>query len=59
MSRADIRVEVDPARLRTVDAPEIRGSFKKFHAAANWKPVIPFEKILSDLLDFWREKECR
>ncbi len=28
----------------------------KFTAATGWKPGIPFEETLKDVLDFWRRQ---
>ncbi len=52
----DIRVEVDPSRLRAVDADLQVPDCTKFTAHTGWKPEIPFEKTMLDLLNYWREK---
>ncbi len=54
MSTADIRIEVDPDRVRPVDVPEIRGSHEKFTSETGWDPTIPFEQLLGDVLAYWR-----
>lgn len=54
LSAVDIRVETDPERVRPVDVPEYRGSHDKLTAATGWRPEIPFEKLLADLLEYWR-----
>lgn len=41
---------VDPARLRPVDLPELRGSHDALRSATGWEPAIPFERTLADLL---------
>lgn len=51
----DIRVEVDPARLRPSDTPRQQGDASKLHAATGWQPLIPFEQSLKDLLDYERQ----
>lgn len=51
-----IKVEVDPSRLRPIDADLQVPDMRKFEAHTGWKPVIPFEKTMSDLLNYWREK---
>jgi GDP-4-dehydro-6-deoxy-D-mannose reductase len=53
-STAPITVEVDPARLRPVDLPELRCDASKFRARTGWEPQIPFEQTLNDLLDYER-----
>ena len=55
-SRKDIRVEVDPQRLRPIDADLQVPDISKFHKHTGWKPEISFEKTMTDLLDYWR---CR
>lgn len=54
MSDIDIKVEVDPARLRPSDVPILQGDCSKFRADTGWKPEIPFEQTLRDILDYWR-----
>ncbi|QQG45251.1 MAG: GDP-mannose 4,6-dehydratase [Candidatus Sungiibacteriota bacterium] len=53
--RKDIRVEVDPKRLRPSDVTLQIPSIEKFTQATGWKPKIKFETTLRDTLDFWRE----
>ena len=55
-ARDTIRVEIDPDRLRPIDADLQVPNTAKFHAHTGWQPVIPFEKTLRDLLDYWRER---
>lgn len=50
----EIRIEVDPNRLRPSDVPILLGDYTKFNKLTGWKPEIPFEKTLEDLLDYWR-----
>ena len=54
--RNDIKVEVDPDRLRPIDADLQVPSTAKFEKHTGWKPEIPYEKTLRDLLDYWRER---
>ena len=51
-----IKVEVDPARLRPIDADLQVPDCSKFTAHTGWKPEIPYEKTMRDLLDYWRER---
>lgn len=50
----DIKVETDPERLRPIDADLQVPNTAKFEAVTGWKSVIPFEKTMVDLLDYWR-----
>lgn len=56
MAKIKIKVEVDPTRMRPSDIPILQGDCSKFRRQTGWKPKIPFEKTLSDLLNYWREK---
>jgi GDP-4-dehydro-6-deoxy-D-mannose reductase len=51
----DVRVETDPARLRPNDQPMVLGDPARLHAATGWTPEIGFERMLDDLIDYWRE----
>jgi GDP-mannose 4,6-dehydratase len=51
----NIRVEIDPARLRPSDVTLQIPCIDKFTAATGWKPEIKFDKTLEDLLNYWRE----
>jgi GDP-D-mannose dehydratase len=54
--KADIKVEVDPDRLRPIDADLQIPNTAKFEAHTSWKPEIPYQKTLRDLLEYWRER---
>jgi GDP-4-dehydro-6-deoxy-D-mannose reductase len=56
MTKAKIEVKQDPARLRPSDVPVLLGDNSKFVKATGWKPTIPFEQTLRDMLDFWRSR---
>jgi GDP-4-dehydro-6-deoxy-D-mannose reductase len=51
LARVPITVEVDPELLRPTDAPNVVGSNAKLAEHTGWQPELPFETILSDLLD--------
>jgi GDP-4-dehydro-6-deoxy-D-mannose reductase len=55
LSTAKVAVEMDPDRLRPSDVEILIGDSSKFRADTGWEPRIPFERTLSDLLDYWRE----
>ena len=50
----DLRIEVDPARLRPIDADLQVPDTSKFRSHTGWAPEIPFETTMKDLLDYWR-----
>lgn len=49
-----IQIMIDPERLRPIDADLQVPNTEKFSKHTGWKPVIPFEKTMKDLLDYWR-----
>lgn len=51
-----IKIEVDPERLRPIDADLQVPDTRKFEKHTGWKPEISFEKTMADLLDYWRDK---
>jgi GDPmannose 4,6-dehydratase len=52
----DIKVEIDPDRLRPIDADLQVPNTAKFEKHTGWKPEIPYEQTLRDLLDYWRDR---
>jgi len=57
MTKVKIEVREDPARLRPSDVPVLLGDHSKFTDRTGWKPSIPFEQTLKDMLEFWRRAE--
>lgn len=53
-TRKDITVETDPERLRPIDADLQVPDTSKFEGHTGWKPEIPFETTMNDLLNYWR-----
>ncbi len=54
-TRRDIKVEIDPNRLRPSDVTLQIPSIEKFTKETGWKPEIKFDKTLEDLLNYWRD----
>jgi len=54
--RADIAVETEQSRIRPLDADLQVPNTNKFKRHTGWEPLIPFEKTMQDLLDYWRDK---
>lgn len=54
-----IRVEIDPDRLRPIDADLQIPNTTKFRQHTGWKPEIPYETTLLDLLDYWRDRMAK
>jgi GDP-4-dehydro-6-deoxy-D-mannose reductase len=51
-----VRHEVEPARVRAHDVPEVRGSAARLREATGWQPEIPLERTVADALEAWRER---
>ena len=49
-----IKVETEESRLRPLDADLQVPDTAKFKKHTGWEPLIPFEKTMQDLLDYWR-----
>ncbi|MBI4130375.1 GDP-mannose 4,6-dehydratase [Candidatus Roizmanbacteria bacterium] len=56
MSKKQITVAQDEKRMRPSDVELLLGDSTKFRNKTGWKPEIPFEKTLEDLLQYWRER---
>jgi GDP-4-dehydro-6-deoxy-D-mannose reductase len=56
MTNAKIEVRQDPARLRPSDVPVLLGDCSRFRNETGWKPEIPFEQTLRDMLEYWRAR---
>jgi GDP-mannose 4,6-dehydratase len=55
----EIRIELDPDRLRPIDADLQVPDTSKFSAHTGWRCEIPFETTMRDLLDYWRMRVGR
>jgi GDP-4-dehydro-6-deoxy-D-mannose reductase len=53
LAGADLRLETDPALVRPVDVPVLRGDAGRLRDAAGWQPVIPLATTLADVLASW------
>ena len=52
----NIKVVQDPSRMRPSDVPNLEGNCDKFKKKTGWKPEIPLERTIEDLLNYWRER---
>lgn len=59
LANVEVKIEVDPDRLRPSDVEILIGDASKFKADTGWEPRIPFEQTLNDLLDYWRQTLAR
>jgi GDP-4-dehydro-6-deoxy-D-mannose reductase len=53
-AKVPISVEIDPAKVRPVDAPRLCGSHARLTQETGWTPRVPLEQTVDDLLDWWR-----
>jgi GDP-4-dehydro-6-deoxy-D-mannose reductase len=54
LSGVSVEIKNDPERMRPSDVPLLEGDNSRFTGDTGWKPEIPFEQTLSDLIEFWR-----
>ncbi len=56
LTQKRIRVEQDPDRMRSSDIPISVGDNNSLREQTGWRPTIPLEQSLADLLDDWRRQ---
>ncbi len=54
LARVEVRVEVDPARLRPADMPWLVGDPSRAERDTGWHVTRTFASTLGDVLDHWR-----
>lgn len=52
----EIIVEIDPERLRPIDADLQVPDCRKFEEHTGWQPVISYRQTMEDLLNYWRNR---
>jgi GDP-4-dehydro-6-deoxy-D-mannose reductase len=53
-STARPRVEVETTRLRPTDVERVAGDAARARDMLGWAPVVPWDKTLDDVLEYWR-----
>jgi GDP-4-dehydro-6-deoxy-D-mannose reductase len=53
-ARVKLRIETDAALMRPIDKPMVLGDATRLREATGWRPEVPFEQTLDDLLNYWR-----
>lgn len=56
LAKVKVTIQEDPSRMRPSDVPVLIGDNSLFVKTTGWKPEIPFEKTMTDLLNYWRER---
>jgi GDP-4-dehydro-6-deoxy-D-mannose reductase len=59
MAAVHVRIEVDPTRLRPSDTPVLLGDPSRLQQDTGWRPEIPIDRTLGDLLEYWRQDTRR
>lgn len=54
LSCVQLRVEPDATRLRRGEIPKLVGDSTKLQQTTGWRPIIPLEDSLRDILAWWR-----
>lgn len=54
LARVEVGVETDPERLRPSEVPVAVGDCQRAQKLLGWRAVTPLEKMLADVLDYWR-----
>ncbi len=52
----DLPFEAEVSKLRPTDVPKVVGSYERLKEDTGWEPQIPFDKTISDTLDYWKNK---
>ena len=55
ISGVDVKIEIDPERMRPSDVPTFYGSYKKIYDKFGWEPKISIDETLNDMIDYWVE----
>jgi len=50
-----VKIVTEPKYVRPTNVPRLIGNAQKFRELTGWKPEIPFNQILEDTLDYWRD----
>jgi GDP-4-dehydro-6-deoxy-D-mannose reductase len=53
LAGAQLKFETDPALVRPVDVPVLRGDSARLHATTGWEATIPLATSLADVLSSW------
>ena len=54
--RTVVTIEIDPARVRRDEIPQVVGDSAKIQRETGWSPRIPMHGTIRDLMDYWRQK---
>ncbi len=55
LAGSSVSLETDPALVRPVEVPVLRGDPGRLGAATGWRPELALERTLADVLAYWRD----
>jgi GDP-4-dehydro-6-deoxy-D-mannose reductase len=55
-SKVPVRIEIDQTRMRPNDVPVVVGNYARLKQATGWRPEVSFDRMLDDLLSYWRSR---
>jgi GDP-4-dehydro-6-deoxy-D-mannose reductase len=55
LAGTSLELKTDPTLARPVEVPVLRGDPTRLQLATGWKPEIPLEQTLADVLEYWRQ----
>lgn len=56
-SGIEASVVEDPSRMRPAEVPRLIGDSIKFSSATGWRPKVPFEQTIKDMISWWEKQE--
>ena len=56
LKKDEIKIITADKYIRPTSVPFLIADMEKFYNKTNWSPKINFEEILSDTLNYWRER---
>jgi GDP-4-dehydro-6-deoxy-D-mannose reductase len=56
LSGLEVEVRTDPARIRPDEVPTISGDAGRARALLGWRPSIPLDRTLADVLEHWKDR---
>jgi GDP-4-dehydro-6-deoxy-D-mannose reductase len=56
LAKCPIEVRTVPERVRPLDIPLLLGDSSRLRQLTGWRPTVPFQQSLQDVLDDWRAR---
>ncbi|MBR9678120.1 MAG: GDP-mannose 4,6-dehydratase [Nanoarchaeota archaeon] len=53
----EMRIEVDPKRIRASDVPILLGDYSKAKREFGWEPVIPLTQTIKDMVEWFKDNQ--